>query len=135
MHFSGHGADNGDLAFEDDGGYTKFISKEQMAVALATAADHIRLLVFNACFSEVQAKAVAGVVGAAIGMKEPVDDTAAVIFASQLYSSIGFGLSLEQSFSQAKMRLSMDGYPDSENPQLYVADGVDASQLRFVADN
>ena len=135
IHFSGHGVKDGAIAFEDESGRVKLISKEQMAVVLSTVADHVRLLVFNACFFEKQAEAVAGVIGAAIGMKEPVADDTAVLFASQLYSSIGFGLSLEQAFSQAKVRLSMEGCLDNDNPQLHVADWVDASRLRFVSSN
>ena len=134
IHFSGHGAEDGALAFEDEDGRVKLISKEQIAIALSTATDHVKLLVFNACFSEKQAEAVAGVVGAAIGMKDPINDDAAVLFASQLYSSIGFGLSLEEAFSQAKARLVLDDCPDSDNPQLHVASWVDASRLRFVVE-
>lgn len=135
IHFSGHGSADGSLAFEDENGCVKLVSKEQMAVTLSTVADRVKLLVFNACFSEKQAEAVIGVIDAAIGMKEPVDDRTAVMFASQLYSSIGFGLSLDKAFAQAKVRLEIEGCPDSDNPQLHVADWADASCLRFVADN
>ena len=132
IHFSGHGSEDGSLAFEDDYGNVKLISKEVMATVLATVADDIKLLVFNACFSEKQAEAVAGIIGAAIGMQDPVDDETAITFASQLYSSIGFGLSLRRSFDQAKARLVMEGCPGCDNPRLHLAPGVDANDLFFV---
>ena len=132
VHFSGHGAEDGSLAFEDDFGMVKLVTKETIATVLATVADEIRLLVFNACFSAQQARVVSGIIGAAIGMEEPVDDRTAVTFASQLYSSVGFGCSLQTSFDQAKARLVMENCPDFDNPQLYLADGIDATEIRFV---
>mgnify|MGYP001660434077 CR=1 FL=1 len=38
-------------------------------------------------------------------MNNPIGDQVAIVFASQLYSSIGFGSSLEKAFQQAIVAL------------------------------
>lgn len=40
-------------------------------------------------------------------MNNSIGDEAAIVFASQLYSSIGFGLSLEKAFQQAIVSLKL----------------------------
>lgn len=134
VHFSGHGASDGSLVFEDEFGGTKLVTPSAMATALATMADKVRLLVFNACFSEAQAAEVVNNIEAAIGMSTSIGDDAAVIFASTFYSAIGFGLSLEKAFNQARAALAMDCPGEHETPQLYVADGLDASEIFYVSE-
>lgn len=134
VHFSGHGAADGSLVFEDDFGGTKLVPPSAMAIALSTMTDRVRLLVFNACFSEAQAIEVTKSVQAAIGMSTSISDGAAVLFAATLYSAIGFGLTLEKAFAQARAALAID-YPDErETPRLYVAEGVDASEIVYVSE-
>ena len=94
VHFSGHGASTGELALLNPDGSTKIVTKEAMTAAMATASDTIRLVVFNACFSEAQAASVVEHIEAAIGMSDSIRDDTACTFAAQLYSSIGFGRSL-----------------------------------------
>jgi hypothetical protein len=47
-------------------------------------------------------------VDVAIGMNAPVSDEAARLFASQFYSAVGFGTSIEVAFNQAISRLMVD---------------------------
>ena len=132
VHFSGHGTTSGELVFEDSQGNPKCIAAEKMAAALETMADSVRLAVFNACFSETQAIEVVGSIEAAIGMGDSIDDATAIEFASQLYSAIGFGLSLEKAFEQARVAIDLAGLPGSDTPELFVADGVSASDVVYV---
>ena len=89
----------------------------------------IRLVVFNACFSEPQAESVIENIDAAIGMSTSIGDEAACIFASQLYSSIGFGRSLQISFNQALAQLMLEGISEDKTPKLYVNDSMDANEI------
>lgn len=132
VHFSGHGTDTGELALLNPDGSTKLVTKEAISMAISTASDTIRLVVFNACFSEVQAKTVVDYIESAIGMSTSIGDEAACVFAAQLYSSIGFGHSLQISFKQAIAALMLEGIPEDATPQLYVKDGVDPVDLFFV---
>lgn len=132
VHFSGHGTSAGELVFQDDSGGTKLISINAIAATLATLADNIQLVVFNSCFSEAQAQAVTQHVDFAIGMNDTIRDDAARVFAGQLYSSIGFGLSIQTSFDQARAKLMLTGIPEDQIPQLYWREGLDPQNVSLV---
>lgn len=132
VHFSGHGTDTGELALLNPDGSTKLVTKEAISMAMSTASDTIRLVVFNACFSEIQAQDVVDHIESAIGMSTSIGDEAACVFAAQLYSSIGFGRSLQTSFKQAIAALMLEGIPEDDTPQLYVKDSIDPNDIILV---
>ncbi|MCC2864502.1 CHAT domain-containing protein [Anaerovorax odorimutans] len=132
IHFSGHGASNGDLAFENVSGQSKLVSKETMAQTIMTLSDKVRLIFFNACFSTIQAEHIVEHVDAAIGMNTSIGDEAALVFASQFYSSIGFGKNLKTAFDQAKAALMLEGIPEDTTPELFVRDDLQAENIILV---
>jgi predicted nucleic acid-binding Zn-ribbon protein len=132
VHFSGHGTDAGDLVLLNSDGMSKYVSKEAISLAMSTASDSIRLVVFNACFSEKQAESVVEYVDSAIGMSDTINDEAACFFAAQLYSSIGFGNSLSVSFKQAIAQLMLEGIREENIPKLYLRSGVQAEDVILV---
>lgn len=132
IHFSGHGDSNGDLAFENVNGQSKLVSKEAMAQTIMTLSDKVRLIFFNACFSAIQAKHIVEHVDAAIGMNTSIGDDAALVFASQFYSSIGFGKNLKSAFNQAKAALMLEGIPEETTPELFVRDELQAENIVLV---
>ena len=70
-------------------------------------------------------------------MNTSVREDVAMIFASQLYSSIGFGFSLEKSFNQAMARLKVEGIEDEECniPELFVKDGLNANDIYLIKNS
>lgn len=132
VHFSGHGTQTGELALLNPDGTMKIVSKEAITMAMATASDTIRLVVFNACFSEIQAVNVVEHIEAAIGMSDSVSDDTACTFAAQLYSSIGFGCSLQTAFNQAKAELLLENIPGENIPQIYFRDDVNLDEMILV---
>ncbi len=134
VHFSGHGTPDGDLVFQNDDGSSRLVSKAAIAATMKTMVqhDHLRLIIFNACFSDAQAKAVTQHIDCAIGMNTEIGDDAARTFAAQFYSAIGFGLSIQTAFDQAKAALMMEGTNEEETPELYVRPGVDPTDIILV---
>ena len=132
VHFSGHGADTGELVLQNPDGSTKLVTKEAISQTLATASDTIRLIVFNACFSQEQAESVSEHIESAIGMSDSIGDEAARVFAAQLYSSISFGHSLLKSFRQAKAALMLEGIPEERTPVIYAMDGINLDEMILV---
>ena len=132
VHFSGHGSPSGELALLNPDGSTKIVTKEAITMAMSTASDTIRLVVFNACFSESQALSIVEHIEAAIGMSDSIRDDTACTFASQLYSSIGFGRSLQVSFNQAISELLLEGIPGENIPRIYARDDVDLDDMILV---
>ena len=132
IHFSGHGSSDSDIIFEGPDGRSKFVTKEAIVQVMNTAAENIRLVVFNSCFSSGQAEAVTEHVEAAIGMNTAIGDEAAQVFAAQFYSAIGFGKSVQVAFGQAKAALMLEGIPEEDTPELFTRDGVDAANIYLV---
>lgn len=133
IHFSGHGAPTGEIVLQNPDGSPKFVAKDAMATAISTMSDTVQLVVYNACFSEVQAKSVVEHINAAIGMNDSIPDDTACVFAAQLYSSIGFGYSIDKAFKQAIAELLLEGVSGDGIPQIFAKDGVDLTDLILVA--
>ena len=132
IHFSGHGAESGELVLLKPDGTKDFVTKEAITAAISTVSDTARLVVFNTCFSAAQAVNIVQNVEAAIGMNDSVQDDTAITFAAQLYSSIGFGYSLEKSYRQAIAAIMLAGIPQNDIPQLFHRDGIDPDEIILV---
>jgi hypothetical protein len=132
IHFSGHGSDTDELVLQKSDGSPKFVSKEAIVQVMMTSSDKIRLVFFNTCFSYGQAQAVVEHVEAAIGMNKSIGDDAAIVFAAQFYSAIGFGLSVQKSFEQAKVALMLEDIPEENTPELYIKKNLDSNQIVIV---
>lgn len=132
VHFSGHGSDQDEILFQDDSGRSKFVSKEAIVQTMAATSDGIQLVFFNTCYSKAQAEEVVEHVPAAVGMNTSIGDKAARVFASQFYSAIGFGLSIQKAFDQAKVALMLEGIPEESTPELFSAPDIDPAQLVLV---
>jgi len=68
IHFSGHGSERNELAFLDNSGNTKLVSKDAIVQTMMASSESIRLVFFNTCYSKNQAEAVVEHVDAAIGL-------------------------------------------------------------------
>jgi hypothetical protein len=132
IHFSGHGADAG-LAFQDENDELQLLTNEQLDRILEVCPCPLGLAVFNSCDSAEQARLASQRLPAAVGMTESIEDEAARVFAGQLYNSLGFGQSLGLAFKQAKLQVELTLGKLSGDPELFVADDVDADQLFLVA--
>lgn len=132
IHFSGHGSSNGELILQNPDGTAKFITPEAISQAIATVSDNVKLVFFNACHSESQAKNIVNYIDVAIGMSDSIRDDTACIFAAQFYSSLGFGLSIEQAFNQARAELILESVPGEDIPQLYSKDEINTSEFYLV---
>ena len=97
-----------------------------------TLSDKVRLIFYNACFSAVQAEHIVEHVEAAIGMNTSIGDEAALVFASQFYSSIGFGKNLKVAFNQSKAALMLEGIEEETTPELFVQNGLQAEDIVLV---
>jgi hypothetical protein len=58
VHFCGHGEGEDGIAFEDDLGRTRLVRAEALAGLFELFADSVECVLLNACYSEVQARAI-----------------------------------------------------------------------------
>ena len=138
LHFIGHGDFDdehqaGGLYFEDERKRAVRVSAEQIGTALR---DHhsIRLVVLNACegarssredpFAGTAQTIIRCGIPAVIAMQFEVTDDAAVTFATELYSSIVVGDSVDRSLTEARRALYFDGNElEWATPVLYLRSG------------
>lgn len=132
IHFSGHGTNTGELVLQDNTDKPKLVDIEAIVKMIEASTDNLKLVVFNNCFSSSFAENVSEIVEASIGMNDTISDGAAIIFASQLYSAIGFENSLEKAFNQAKARLLLKGINEDLTPELYVNENFKSSDIFII---
>lgn len=134
VHFSGHGSEDDELVLMDNHGQTKLVSMASIVQAMSVANDNLRMVFFNTCYSKNQASSMVEYIECAIGMNTSITDNAAQIFSAQFYSSIGFGLSVERSFKQAKAALMLEGISEEDTPSLFVKEDHEADEIIIVSE-
>lgn len=135
VHFSGHGSTDGELILVGNDGNAKPLSAEALTATFEALNDNIKLVLLNACYSKIQAEAIASVIDCVIGMNAPVDDDAAIHFAETFYQALGFGRSVGNAFKQGKARVLADNSAQAKVPELLVKTGVDANALLLINSN
>lgn len=135
VHFSGHGSQAGEIILVDTDKSAKAVSTEALKVLFTALKDNIRLVVLNACYSRIQAEAIAEVIDCVVGMNQAIGDEAAIVFAASFYRAIGFGRSIQEAFDQGKAALLLEGIPEEQTPELLVKRGTDPSQIVLLRDD
>ena len=118
VHFSGHGAGEEGLAFEDETGQPKLVETKALAGLFELFAGHIECVVLNACYSEVQAKAIAEHIPSVVGMNKAIGDRAAIEFAVGFYDALGAGKTVEFAYKLGCNSIEIAGIPENLTPQL-----------------
>jgi hypothetical protein len=161
VHFSGHGASgaaddhrpgpaphrdvvgapghNGGeprhgLFFQGPDGRPQLLSTKALEETFGAVEASAKLVVLNACFSDVQAQALLPHVGCVVGMSGSIRDDAARSFAIGFYGGLGERQSIAAAYKQGCAAISLEELSDRDRPQLAVRADVDASKLVLAAD-
>ena len=134
VHFCGHGSGKEGIAFEDENGLAKFMSVEALSGFFELFADAVECVVLNACYSEVQAKAIAEHIPHVIGMNKAIGDTAAIEFSVAFYDALGAGESIEFAYKLACNAIQLAGLPESLTPVLESGKRLTSEQSRTNID-
>ncbi|MDJ0589991.1 MAG: AAA-like domain-containing protein [Pleurocapsa sp. MO_226.B13] len=118
LHFSGHGAGEEGLVFEDETGHEKLVDAEALAELFELFDDELECVVLNACYSEVQARAIARHIDFVVGMNQAIGDRAAIEFAIGFYDGLGAGKSYEVAYKLGCNAIILAGIPEKLTPQL-----------------
>ena len=118
VHFSGHGAGADGIVVENDQGQAFDVPNDALARLFELCAGHIECVVLNACYSDVQADAIAKHIPYVIGMRAAVSDDAAIEFAVGFYDALGAGRSIEQAFEFGRNAIALRGIPEHLAPIL-----------------
>ena len=118
IHFSGHGAGEAGLFFEDEAGNTQRVDGAALAGLFALFADQIQCVVLNGCYSEVQAQAIAEHIPYVIGMNQRIGDKAAIAFAVGFYDALGAGRNVDFAYKLGCAAIQLEGIPGHLTPVL-----------------
>jgi hypothetical protein len=118
VHFCGHGEGHEGVVFEDEVGKARLVSTDALSGFFELFADKVECVVLNACYSEVQAKAIAQSIRYVIGMKRAIGDDAAIEFAVAFYDALGAGKSIEFAYKLACNAIEWAGLPEAQIPIL-----------------
>jgi hypothetical protein len=118
VHFCGHGEGDQGLVLEDDTGKVKKVSASALAALFELFSAQVECVLLNACYSEVQAKAIAQHIDFVVGMNQAIGDRAAVEFATSFYDALGAGESIEFAFRLGRNAVQLAGTADEEIPVL-----------------
>jgi hypothetical protein len=147
IHFSGHGCnapadhvpasatrdvacdDPGGLYLQDEHGRPQIVSPRALSMMVKAAAGSARVVVLNACCSELHAEALCSVVDCVVGVSGAIRDEAASSFAVGFYRALGNGRSVGNAVEQAVATLAAKQFPDEHALCCRTRRGVDARQL------
>ncbi|NEQ67769.1 MAG: CHAT domain-containing protein [Symploca sp. SIO2D2] len=118
VHFSGHGTGEQGLALEDGEGNIKLVDTAALAGLFKLFASQVECVILNACYSEVQAEAIAQYISYVIGMSQPIEDKAAIEFTVGFYNALGAGRSYPDAFEFGCNRIQLAGIAGYQTPVL-----------------
>lgn len=117
VHFCGHGSGENGLMLEDDAGLAQLVSTQALVnLCKRFAARGLECVVLNACYSEVQANAIAEHIDYVVGMNSTIGDDAAIKFAIGFYDELGAGYSYEDAYHGGCDAIALQGIPEENTP-------------------
>jgi pSer/pThr/pTyr-binding forkhead associated (FHA) protein len=110
------------LFFQGPDGRAQVVTAQALHDTFGAAGSSVKLVVLNACYSDVQAEALRAHVDCVVGMSGAIVDDAARNFAIGFYGGLGERESIDAAFLQGCAAISLEGLRDSDRPQLRVRD-------------
>lgn len=118
VHFSGHGVGEEGLAFENEIGQVQLVNGDALAGLFKLFADHVKCVVLNACYSEIQAQVIKQHIDYVIGMNQPIGDRAAIEFAVGFYDALGADKDYEFAYEFGCSSIPLAGLQEADTPVL-----------------
>jgi len=95
------------------------VTGEALAGLFELFADQVQCVVLNACYSDVQAVAIARHIPYVIGMNAAIGDRAAIEFAISFYDALGAGREIPFAYKLGCNAIQLAGIPESLTPVLH----------------
>ena len=121
IHFSGHGTNQGELYFENKLDQIQPVTADALAAMFKFLVKKVQIhcVLLNACYSEIEAKAIAKHIPYVIGMNDSIGDKAAIAFAVGFYTALAANLSFEDAYECGCVQIKLEGIPEHPKPVLY----------------
>jgi len=132
VHFSGHGSSKGEILLQDEMGKSAPVGGEVLARLFRLfSGKGLRCVVLNACYSDVQARAIAQHVDCVIGLSGTIRDADALAFAAGFYTGLAGGETVQVAFELGCVQIELLGGTASDRPQLVCRTGINPGTLRL----
>ncbi|WP_413160318.1 CHASE2 domain-containing protein [Capilliphycus salinus ALCB114379] len=118
VHFSGHGSGNEGLILEDSTGRSVLVSEDALARLFQAFQTEVECVLLNACYSQIQARAIHQNIDCVVGMNQAIGDEAAIKFAVGFYRALGAGESYRNCFESGRTLIDLNALSESDKPQI-----------------
>ncbi len=118
IHFSGHGNRASEIILENTSGKSSSVSVGALSRLFSLLKDNIRCVVLNACYSEIQARAIANHIDCVIGMSDSIKDSMSISFASAFYQALAYGRNIKTAFDLGCLQINLEKLGKDDIPQL-----------------
>lgn len=119
----------GGLVLKNTAGKATIVSLEDLAIAFDGTS--VRGCFFNACWSIEGAEVLLEALEIVVGTNEPINDDAAVQFATSFYRSLLLGFFLEKAFKLAVIAAAIEKANQRRVPALRTKSGIDSKAWRL----
>jgi hypothetical protein len=104
------------LFFQGPDGRPQLVSTAALEDTFGAAGSSVKLVVLNACYSDVQAEALLAHIDCVVGMSGSILDDAARSFAIGFYGGLGERESVAAAYQQGRAAIRLEGLRDSDRP-------------------
>lgn len=122
VHFCGHGAGNDGIVCKDELGQIKRVPTTALSNLFELSNDHVRCVVLNACFAEIQANEIVKHIDFVVGMKYEIGDEAALRFAQGFYDALFAGKEFADCFAFGVNAIQLENIPEDLTPIIKIRD-------------
>lgn len=110
VHFSGHGKETG-LVFEGEEGQSLVVRAETLGRIFEKYKNEVECVVLSACYSESEAQEIKQHIRYVIGIKNQIDDAAAINFAVGFYRALIAGRTYQAAYDFGLIALDLKSTP------------------------
>jgi hypothetical protein len=118
VHFSGHGSSTGAICLEDRTGGIHPVTPDAMTALFEQFVNCLNCVVLNACYSEIQANAIARYINYVVGVSQAIPDDAAIAFTIGFYQAVGAGRTIEEAYKLGCVQIRLQSIPEYLMPIL-----------------
>jgi hypothetical protein len=120
VHFCGHGAGTDGIVCEDDHGQIKLIPTTALSNLFELVSRHVKCVVLNACFAEIQANEIFKHIEVVVGMKHSIGDEAALRFAEGFYDALFAGNEFVVCHKWGVNAIQLENIPEDLTPIIKI---------------
>lgn len=130
VHFCGHGAGNDGIVCKNDLGEIKLIPTVALSNLFKLVNGHVKCVVLNACFAEIQADEIVKHIDVVVGMKYSIGDDAALKFAEGFYDALFAGKGFVDCFDFGVNAIQLESIPEDSTPVIKLKEKGPTSEVK-----